>query len=128
ESAPTHTLEERPRALIDWLHDNPYLSTSDPRPVSFGGFTGLQIDVAYKSPPGPECAPFESDAARTRLFLFPGAESSFCLDPGERVRFISVDHQGVPLTLQVGTYHSAHYDDWQAIVAPVLESISIPAT
>jgi len=124
-SAPTRTLEERPRALIDWLQDNAYISTTSPKPLSFAGFTGLEIDIAYNAPPGEECAPFETDTDRTRLHLFPLGISDYLLDPGERARVISVDVEGRPLTILTGTYNPDHYDDWQEIALPVVESITV---
>jgi len=124
-TAPTRTLDERPRALIDWLQDNPYISTTSPRPVSFSGFTGLEMDIAYEVPPGEECAPFKSDTDRTRLHLFPLGVSDYLLDPGERARVITVDVEGRPLTILTGTYNVGHYDDWQEIALPVVESIKV---
>lgn len=124
-TAPTHTLAERPRALIEWLQGNGHISVSNPRPVSFAGFTGLGVDIEYASGPGEECAPFESEAERTRLHLFPVGQVTFKLDPGERARVISVDVEGWPLTILVGTYNSDHYDDFQEIARPVVESIHV---
>jgi hypothetical protein len=50
---------------------------------------------------------------------------TYKLDPGERARVISVDVDGVPLTLIAGTYHPDHYDDYREITAPILESIRV---
>jgi hypothetical protein len=65
-TSPTRTIEERPRALIEWLLANEHLTVSDPRPVSFSGFTGLQVDVEYAQGPGDACGPYPSDAGRRR--------------------------------------------------------------
>lgn len=124
-SSPTRTIAERPRALIDWLVGHEHLQTSDPRPVSFGGFTGRQVDVAYARAPGEDCAPFASDTERRRLHLFPVGSVTFMLDPGERARVITVDAEGRPLTLLVGTYDPNHRNDFQAIAEPVVESFAI---
>ncbi len=123
--APARTLEERPRALIDWLQGNVYISTANLRPVSFAGFTGLSIDISYAKGPPEECPPLESEGDRTRIHLFAVGDVTFMLEPGERARIISADVEGRPLTILVGTYDSEHYDDFEEIAQPILESIAV---
>jgi hypothetical protein len=123
----TKLINERPQALIEALQANEFISVSDPRPVSFAGYTGLQVDISYVKPVGDACGPVPEGEDENVLHLFPAGNGTFRLgpDPEDRVRLISIDVEGRPLTFIVGTYDLAGYPQFEQIAQPIVESISV---
>jgi len=74
-------LDPTPNALIEWLQGHELLTTSNPRPVSIGGYSGLEVDVSLS---GSGCR------GASYLDLFPVAETRFIFAPGDQLRVIAV--------------------------------------
>ena len=113
--ADTIILDSTPEALIEWFQANELLETSTARPVTVGGFPGLEIDAALS---GGGCY------HATRVPIFPVAQDVFHLSAGTRLRVITLNVPTQPFTMIVQFEPEA---DAEVVgrVEQLLESIEI---
>jgi len=86
------------------------MTVSAPTPTTVDLVEGQQIDVAT------------NDVRASGLYF--AASDTFNLGPGEKARFIVLDHAGVTVVLVLEAFAEADFDQWLETVAPVVESIS----
>ncbi|HYI67443.1 MAG TPA: adenylate/guanylate cyclase domain-containing protein [Candidatus Limnocylindrales bacterium] len=108
-------LDATPSAFIEWLQDHELLTASSPRPVSIGGYPGLEVEVSFS---GRGCQ------GATRVDLFPVAETRYGLAAGDRLRVIAVNVPERPLSILVQLAPEAD-EEVASWVEQVLSSIEI---
>ena len=113
--AETLVLDPTPHALIEWLQGHELLTTSRPRPVSIGGYSGLEVEVTLSA---------SGCGGATRVDLFPVAETRFQFAAEDRLRVIAV---GVPTrTLSILIQLASEADeDVASRVEQLIDSIQI---
>ena len=113
--AETSVLDPTPNALIEWLQGHELLTTSRPRPVSIGGYPGLEVEVSLS---GSGCR------GATQVDLFPVAEDRFTLVAGGRHRVSVVSVHARSLSIFVLLTSDAD-EDVASRVERLLDSIQI---
>jgi uncharacterized protein YjbI with pentapeptide repeats len=83
--------------MVKWFQDHPYLETGEPGPVSVGGASGTQLDVAARTVPEgypPDC----TEPCLTTFPLADGGEFRFFEDSWNRVMVLDVGGEIVVLS------------------------------
>jgi class 3 adenylate cyclase len=130
--APTETIDQDPKSLVDWLQANPALVTTDPRSANLGSWSGLTIDLESAGPQ--DCAvPADFPEAlqerlRTAVYLFYFGDNTFWLGPNEKARLIVVDVDGRPVTVLAGGYAAADFEAFMEDAQPILDSFRFTAS
>jgi hypothetical protein len=113
--AESSILDPTPNALIEWLQDHDLLTTSRPRPVSIGGYSGLEVEVSLSA---------GGCRGATQVDLFPGAGSRYFIATGDRLRVIAVSVPTRPLSILIQLNPDAD-EEVAARVERLLDSIQI---
>ena len=105
-----------PADVIAWLTERPFMATSAPVGVTYGGASGLQIDVSAVTLP-PDC---ETGVA----LLFPfGDLTSFFFEEGSVARVIALDVNGETILLIAESFPGGATAEFLARAQGVVDSI-----
>jgi class 3 adenylate cyclase len=114
----TTVLDSTPKAFIEWLQRHESLSVSSARPVSLGGYSGLEVDVAFA---GTACN------GASRIDLYPVAQNRFGLHEDDRLRVMTLNLPGRPVSVMVQASSEAD-EEVTSEIEDVVETIEIDAS
>jgi len=126
---PTGAVEPMPATdeLIEWFQHHPYLKTSDPEPVTVGGYKGVQFDVVLANLP----TNHEGLCGKASQCL-----DIFALSTGgsSQIYYLKRDHyivledvKGVPVVIYFTDFKD-EFDEFAPVAEKVLQSVEWTST
>jgi hypothetical protein len=111
-------------AIVTWARSLPGLVTSTPRPVTIGGLTGIEIDLAIADGWTASC-PFANGLPTVPLFVGQTGESfRWVIAGSERLRLSLFDLPGGgTLVVDVDAYDGSYMDALLTVATPIVASL-----
>lgn len=111
-------------AIVTWARSLPGLVTSTPRPVTIGGLTGIEIDLAIADGWTASC-PFANGLPTVPLFVGQTGESfRWVIAGSERLRLSLFDLPGGgTLVVDIDAYDGSYMDGLLTTAAPIVASL-----
>jgi len=115
-------------AIVTWVRGLPGLVTSTPRPVTVGGLTGIELDLAIAEGWTPSC-PFANGLPTVPLFVGQTGESfRWVIAGSERLRLSLFDLPGGgTLVVDVDAYDGSYMDGLLTMATPIVASLEFAA-
>lgn len=110
-------------AMSSGIANDPRLDSSDPVPVSIGGFDGLQIDIQLDSEWTGTCNFSDGKPAALILTVADPPGPVFGLQASERARLILLDIGADAIAISIGAADGSAFDDLLPVAMPIVESL-----
>jgi hypothetical protein len=126
---PTGAVEPMPATdeLVEWFQHHPYLKTSDPEPVTVGGYKGVQFDVVLANlPTNHEGLCGKASQCLDIFALSTGGSSEIYYLKKDRY-IVLEDVKGVPVVIYY-TDLKDEFDEFAPVAEKVLRSVEWTST
>ena len=103
-----------PEDLVGWLEHHPYLTTSDPEPISVGGVEGQQLDVTVAKDLPEDyhsgvCSPIADPEECVDIFIVSDPHDPIFIAKGTKFRLIVLQNELSGQTVVLGYASSSTY-------------------
>lgn len=116
------------KELVEWIRGRPGLVVGDPKPVTVGGLSGQEIDVAIKEGWAASC-PFADGAPTVPLITSGTGSFRWVVAGNERLRLDILDVPGGgTVIVDIDAFDGRLMDELLTMATPIVESFSFAAT
>lgn len=114
--------------LVEWIRGRPGLVVGDPKPITVGGLSGQEIDVAIKGGWTASC-PFANGTPTVPLITHGAGGYRWVVAGNERLRLDILDvPAGGTVIVDIDAFDGLLMDELVRLATPIVESFSFAAT